>query len=615
MPPTPLLLPAPSRMTACEGVFQLPRSVIIRLDAHNPADLMPAAERLQDAFDRFGCTTTLSAGELLAEKCLLLQLDSSASPHPQGYRLEIRSDGISITAPQPVGVFYGVCTLAQLLSQMEENILPCLSIEDHPDVPQRGVMLDISRDRVYRLETLFELIDRLAGWKVNQLQLYIEHTFAYRDHRQVWRYASPLTGEDILRLDAFCRQRYITLIPCQASFGHMARWLVHPRYQGLAEVTGDFKSPWGTMKGPFSLAAVNPASLELMRSLYDELLPHFSARTININCDETVDLGAGQSKAACAARGAGRVYLDYIQQLYADLNQRGYTVQFWGDIILQHPELVAELPADIVALLWGYEGDHPFAEQCARLVEAERAFYVCPGTSSWNSIAGRTDNALANLVNAAENGIRSGASGFLNTDWGDNGHWQAPPVSYLGFAMGAAYAWCLETNRPAPAAELTSRFAFDDPSGSMGRLAYDLGNVYKAGGSEFMNESILFAMLQMPLADLTKHPTLTPEFCETTLVAVDSAASHLANERMTRPDAPLIRREFENTIRLLRHACRRGLLAQNGDAALRYELGEDLRLILAEYVELWLARSQPGGLPDSLARFAHLRTEYNLRVF
>ena len=48
-----------------------------------------------------------------------------------------------------------------------------------------------------------------------------EHTFAYRNHRAVWEHASPLTAQDILELDAFCRARYIELVPNQNSFGHI----------------------------------------------------------------------------------------------------------------------------------------------------------------------------------------------------------------------------------------------------------------------------------------------------------------------------------------------------------------------------------------------------------
>jgi hexosaminidase len=58
--------------------------------------------------------------------------------------------------------------------------LPCLKIRDWPDFARRGVMLDISRGRVPKLETLLELVGHLADFKINEFQLYTEHTFAYR---------------------------------------------------------------------------------------------------------------------------------------------------------------------------------------------------------------------------------------------------------------------------------------------------------------------------------------------------------------------------------------------------------------------------------------------------
>jgi hypothetical protein len=43
-----------------------------------------------------------------------------------------------------------------------------------------------------------------------------------------------MTHEEIRALDAFCRERFIELVPHQQSFGHLQRWLELPRYRGLA---------------------------------------------------------------------------------------------------------------------------------------------------------------------------------------------------------------------------------------------------------------------------------------------------------------------------------------------------------------------------------------------
>jgi hypothetical protein len=399
----------------------------------------------------------------------------------------------------------------------------------------------------------------------------------------------------------------------------MQRWLIHPRYAGLAETMDDFNTPWGvTMTGPFSLAPTDPGTLELVRSLYDELLPHFSSRMLNVGCDESVDLGQGRSREIAEQRGVGRVYLDFLLKIYADVKARGRAMQFWGDIIVEHPDLIPELPRDAIALEWGYEADHPFAEHCPLFAASGIPFYVCPGTSSWNCVAGRTDNAIGNLLNAAENGLKHGAIGYLNTDWGDRGHWQAPPISYLGFVVGAAYAWALDANRELDVPRAVSLHAFRDTTGAMGRVAYDLGNVYRTLPVPH-NSSALFWVLQAPLAELHTQQRmdvtqLSPAAFQGALDAIDSAMEPLEEARMSGPDAALIAREYAGTARLLRHACRRAQLAldpgQPQAASIRRELDQDMQQIVAEYRQLWLARSRPGGLPDSVARLEKARADY-----
>jgi len=96
-------------------------------------------------------------------------------------------------------------------------------------------MLDISRNKVPSMATLYSLVDLLAGLKINHLQLYTEHTFAYAAHREVWADASPMTAEEVLLLDSYCRERFIELAPNQNSFGHLQGWLRLPRYREMAE--------------------------------------------------------------------------------------------------------------------------------------------------------------------------------------------------------------------------------------------------------------------------------------------------------------------------------------------------------------------------------------------
>jgi len=615
-----LLLPAPRQLETFEGTFALTDGRLILLDSADPQSLRLAALRFQHALhDRLDLTWEIVASKAVPRDPIALTLRvTPGRKHPEGYELVIAPDGITIEACDEAGIFYGVCTLIQIVESSAlvapRSTLHALRITDWPDFPARGVMLDVSRDKVPTMDTLLELVDLLAGWKVNQLQLYTEHTFAYRNHPQVWANASPFTGQEILELDDYCRERHIELVPNQNSFGHLTHWLAHPRYLPLAEAPNGFDTPFDHRDYPFSLCPLDPGSLELMRGLYDELLPHFTSRMLNVGLDETWDLGQGRSKQECAERGTGRVYLEFLLKIYNEVKARDHTMQFWGDIIIQHPELIPDLPKDSIALEWGYQAEHPFDEHGSKFAAAGIPFYVCPGTSSWCSIAGRTDNAIGNLRSASENGSKHGATGYLNTDWGDYGHWQALPVSYLGLAVGAAYSWSLEASRNLDIPRVLSLHAFRDPTGSMGRVAYDLGNAAKATGIEPHNSTALFRILQKPLGQFPYLGDVTPGAFHRTLEAISQAMAPLTGAQITRPDAGLIVMEYALSARLMRHACRRGLLALEGDPAraaqLRRELDHDMQDLILHYKQAWLSRNRPGGLTNSVARLEKVREDY-----
>ncbi len=531
--------------------------------------------------------------------CLADALRESLDPRlpAEGYRLRLADDGLELTAGSAAGAFYGRQTLTQLRRQYGAEA-PALEIDDWPDFPARGVMLDISRCKVPTLATLYELVDLLAEWKINQLQLYTEHTFAYRHHSLVWQDASPMTGEDIQALDAYCRERFVELVPNQNSFGHFERWLKHEPYRHLAEAP-DGAFYWGAQRPPAVLCPIDPGSIKLIRELHAELLPNFSSRLFNVGCDETMELGQGRSQELAAARGKERVYLDFLCQIHASVTANQRTMMFWGDIILHRPELIPELPRPIIALSWGYEADHPFDHEAAQFAAAGVPFYVCPGTSSWGTLVGRTDNALANLRAAAEAGLRHGAIGFLNTDWGDMGHLQYQPVSYLPFAAGAAYSWCLEGNRDLALAAAVDLHGFQPAPGSpaAGQLAADLGNLYQACGKLRANGSLLFWLLVAGNNDLPGQlEGVGLDGLHATQAKLADCQARLAKLRLQRADGELIVAELANNAAMLEQGLRRGLAA----------LGEDvwqpeaLQPLRDEHRRLWLARNRPGGLPESL---------------
>jgi hypothetical protein len=480
-------------------------------------------------------------------------------------------------------------------------------------------MLDISRDRVPKMETLRSLIDLWTGLKYNQLQLYTEHTFAYPQHYTVWKDASPITGSEAEEIAAYCSARGMELVPNQNSFGHMERWLAHDEYRHMGEATGPFTDPWGNRREiPTTLSPAVTSSIEFLAGLYDELLPHFSSSLINVGGDETYELGTGRSREEAERKGVGELYLDFIRQIHSLLSKRNRRIMIYADIILKHGHLVEKVPGDIILINWGYESDHPFEEECRRIAEAGLEFYVCPGTSSWNSIGGRWENARKNILAAAQAGLNYAAAGFLLADWGDNGHMQQLPVSVPAYFLGAAAAW--NTDRAADFNPVTALalFFFKTENISAAEALMLMQNLYQNERALIPNASIQALLIT---------PQLQPEAEEFLAQYRDYDFSReievleMVEKLLSGSDReidPLLKDELEFTMKLLRHACRQGRLRfaaphlrlEEIDAQDRHELAEELDSLADEYLNLWKRRSRPGGLDRSVSRMDALKERY-----
>jgi len=528
---------------------------------------------------------------------------------PQGYKLSVRADGIRLTACDDAGVFYGLQTVRQILLQTGAHV-PMLEISDYPDFPQRGLMLDASRCKIPTMSTLRALVDKLSVLKINQLQFNSEHAFAYSAHEPVWCDTSPMTAEQILELDDYCHERFIEFVPNQNSFGHTERWLRHSQYRRLAECPDGFEYPWGGFSDHGSTLHPSRASLRLLGSLYDELLPNFRSSMFNVGCDETWELGKGRSRERCEEVGTTRVYLEFLKEIQKLVAARGRTMMFWGDIILHNPELIPELPENTIALEWGYAADHDFVGRCPKFKKAGVPFYVCPGTAAWNTLTGMTEKCLGNQANAARNGKRFGAIGYLNTDWGDGGHHQFQPVSYFGYAAGAAYSWCFATNEDADIADVLNRWMFQDRAGVAGGLFRDLGKVLECLPEVRGNGAPFNHFLFNPILDKKSLKGVTPARLRKCIHQFDALEARLADVRMDAPDAELVCAEFRQAVAMARHGAKRGLMGLDPSSVDRKAMRQELQALIGRYEDLWLARNRRGGLRESSARLRKALKDY-----
>ncbi len=415
------LLPMPQSIKLQDGVCDL-RAVICN---SLPEEHLPSF--VQDEVKAF----------CVQEGDVLLSIVCQKNKDAEGYSLTLTERDITVTANGYQGVFYAIQTLRQLRDH-NGGVVPCMVIEDKPDYAYRGFYQDVSRGRIPTVETVKRLADRLASLKYNSLQLYIEHTHRFAEYIGINDDLGYYTDEEIRELDQYCRERCIELVPSLSSFGHLYYLLESAKYRHLCEMP-DHKPTqhnWHDRLIHHTIDPKNPESLSLITSLMAQYIPLFTSDRFNICCDETFDLCKGKNAGGDVAA----TYIGFVSQLVAFLQERGKTVMMWGDIVMQHPEVLTQLSDGIEYLNWCYDmkGNGLKPEL---LAEHYKPQIICPSVHSHKRFIEKIVYNRPNIASVLEVGLAHGASGMLNTNWGDYGHVCFDEGVLYGLAYGGAKAW------------------------------------------------------------------------------------------------------------------------------------------------------------------------------
>ena len=185
----PIFIPELKEWKSGKGTFTITPSTRIVYDAKQ-SDLKKVAESLAtDYREMFGTQLAVVAGKAQVGD-IVLGLKADKNLGSEGYTMNI-SNRVSISAPQPIGVYWATRTLLQLAEQNELQSLPQGVIRDFPDYAVRGFMLDCGR-KFIPMEYMNDLVKIMSYYKMNTLQVHLnDNGFKqYFDHDWQKTYAA-----------------------------------------------------------------------------------------------------------------------------------------------------------------------------------------------------------------------------------------------------------------------------------------------------------------------------------------------------------------------------------------------------------------------------------------
>ena len=442
--PNVQIIPEPKQLTIGEGSFSLGRDArVVLADSKSTEDRFAA----QDFIDDVKATTgvALSMGKAQSRRDILIgRIDllpiaqalkrNGAKPpttlNEEGYVILANPDHVIVAGNTVMGTFYGLQTLKQLVrGEGASAFIPSVKIIDWPTMRWRGVSDDISRGPVPTVDYIKRQIRTEAFFKMNMHSFYMERTFRSEANPLIGPEGGSLTPAEIKELVTYARNYHVELVPEQQTFGHLHKALRLEKYADLAE------TPYGDVLSP-----QQPGTYKMIADWYKELNELFPGQFFHIGEDETFELGEGQSRAEAQAKGVGAVYFEHLNRIRDLLKPYNRRLMFWGDIALHHPDLIGNIPKDMIVMNWQYGARDDFWSSIKPFQDAGLQQFVCPGAQTWNQVFPNTEAAAKNIVNFVRDGQKAGAIGMMNTTWDDDGE-SLFEMAWYPIALGAAASW------------------------------------------------------------------------------------------------------------------------------------------------------------------------------
>ena len=231
-------------------------------------------------------------------------------PHPEGYRMEVRKDGIDMAGGTPAGVFYAIQALRKALpaAPADSILLPTGTVADAPRFSYRGMHLDICR-HFFGPEFVKQYLDMMAlhgmntlhwhitddqGWRI-EIKKYplLTETGAWRSGTVIGRntglydnqrYGGFFTQDEARDIVRYAADRHITVIPEIDMPGHMTAALAaYPQY-GCTGGPYEVVREWGVFDE--ILCAGNDSVYTFINDILDELIDIFPSAYIHLGGDE-----------------------------------------------------------------------------------------------------------------------------------------------------------------------------------------------------------------------------------------------------------------------------------------------------------------------------------------
>lgn len=301
---------------------------------------------------------------------------------------------------------------------------------------KRGIMLDCSRGKVYRVATIKEFMLKSVAMGVNYFNLYLEDLIDLKQYQQYGYLRGKYADVELAEIVKLAQELEVKIYPAIQVLGHLEHFLKWEQSDDLQD-------------GPKVLAVGKNEVYEFIDQLISKCQKIFQNEVINLGMDEAFDLGMGKNFRKTGTINQKKLYLDHLDRVVKICENHGYkTIKIWSDMLFSiyanagednlyatdfQSQEILQLSASVEIIYWNYWTKD--SQEYQSTIKAHRLFSkkvtMALGIHTW--ALPFYDIGQLPITKAAVQAIKTEKiSDVLYTMWNDDGALCNLESTYLG---------------------------------------------------------------------------------------------------------------------------------------------------------------------------------------
>ncbi len=300
-----------------------------------------------------------------------------------------------------------------------------VSLSQSPAFETCGIMLDMSRGAVLKVDKVKDIMRRLARMGFNELMLYTEDTYEVNEYPYFGYMRGRYTEEDLKEIVSYGNLLGIETVPCIQTLGHLASPLRWSEFVGMTDQ-------------PAVLLIDEEKTYKFIEAMIKTIRRSFTSDKIHIGMDEAHGVGLGTYLSKHGLQDRFTILTRHLGRVMSICKDHGFTPMMWSDMFFrlgtedndyysasaQMPDNIAEMiPDGISQVYWDYYNN---SENVYNVMIREHNRMGCPvifagGVWVWSGPSVNLRQSFESTIPALKVCKERGITHVLATLWGDDG--------------------------------------------------------------------------------------------------------------------------------------------------------------------------------------------------